>query len=204
MRYMPIFVDLSGKHVLLAGAGKVARRRASQLLEAGAFLTVIAPRISEEFAGLPAVELIERPIQAADISARYRLVLAATDDTSVNVMISDVCDGLGILCNRCDDFVHGSFVCGATLARGPIICSSMAGGVPEVAKFLNAKVESLLTPGLLELATLLAELRPALKSSKKLKLSVRDFIGKLVSDETITRIESEGCEKLREEILACL
>ncbi|MBU1107565.1 MAG: bifunctional precorrin-2 dehydrogenase/sirohydrochlorin ferrochelatase [Candidatus Riflebacteria bacterium] len=204
MRYMPIFVDLSGKRVLLSGAGRVALRRARQLLAAGAELTVIAPHISEEFRTLPDVELVERTIQPTDVSTLYQLVIIATDNAAVNAMISDQCDRVGVLCNRCDDFAAGNFVCGKTLARGPIICSTMAGGVPEVAKFLNTKIESLLTPGFVELAALLAELRPAIKASNRREQSVRDFIGCLVNDETITRIEHEGTEKLREEILACL
>jgi len=33
---------------------------------------------------------------------------------------------------------------------------------------------------------------------------VRDVIANLVNDETIARIEREGIDKLREEIMACL
>lgn len=204
MRYMPIFVDLAEKSVLLVGAGRVALRRARQLLEAGARLTVIAPQINEEFSALQGVELIERPVVAADILMQYRLVIVATDQTAVNEMVSEECERLHILCNRCDDFVQGDFVCGGTVARGPVISATMAGGVPEVAKFLNAKVACLMTPGFGELATLLAELRPAIKASPKQGGRVREFIFGLVNDQIIARIEREGCEKLREEIMACL
>ncbi|EKD83700.1 MAG: Uroporphyrin-III C-methyltransferase-like protein [uncultured bacterium] len=204
MRYMPIFVDLAGKSVLLVGAGRVALRRSRQLLDAGARLTVIATDIDSEFKSMAGIELIERPVQDGDVTARYRLVIAATDSTAVNSMISAECERLGILCNRCDDFSQGSFVCGGTLSRGPVLCATMAGGVPEVAKFLNAKIDGLMTPGFIELASLLAELRPAIKASQKQGQRVRDFIFSFTNDKTIARIEREGCDKLREEILACL
>jgi len=105
MRYMPIFVDLEAKPVLIVGAGIVALRRARQLLDAGARVTVIAPSAVAEFRELAGVELVERPVQIEDVSSDYRLVIAATDNADVNAMISDECADLGILCNRCDDLV---------------------------------------------------------------------------------------------------
>ncbi len=117
-------------------------------------------------------------------------------------MISDECAELGILCNRCDSFAEGSFVCGNVLRRGPVTCATMAGGVPEIAKYINLKINSLLTPALIELATLLVELRPAIKDARQEQ--PRELIASLVSDEPIARIERDGTANLREEIMACL
>ncbi|NLF96414.1 MAG: bifunctional precorrin-2 dehydrogenase/sirohydrochlorin ferrochelatase [Candidatus Riflebacteria bacterium] len=202
MRYMPIFIDLEAKPVLVVGAGPVALRRARQLLDAGARVTVIAPTFVAEFRELAGVELIERPVQIDDVLADYRLVIVATDNQDVNAMISDECAELGILCNRCDSFAEGSFVCGNVLRRGPVTCATMAGGVPEIARYLNRKIDGLISPALVELASLLVELRPAIKTSRPGQ--TRDFIAGLVNDETIARIELEGIDKLREEIMACL
>ena len=41
--YFPLFVDLRGKKILIAGAGKIAARRATALVEFGADVTVVAP-----------------------------------------------------------------------------------------------------------------------------------------------------------------
>ena len=202
MRYMPIFIDLEAKPVLVVGAGPVALRRARQLLDAGARVPVIAPTFVAEFRELAGVELIERPVQIDDVLADYRLVIVATDNQDVNAMISDECAELGILCNRCDSFAEGSFVCGNVLRRGPVTCATMAGGVPEIARYLNRKIDGLISPALVELASLLVELRPAIKTSRPGQ--TRDFIAGLVNDETIARIELEGIDKLREEIMACL
>ena len=141
-------------------------------------------------------------MQIEDVSSDYRLVIAATDNADVNAMISDECADLGILCNRCDDFSEGSFVCGNTLRHGPITCATMAGGVPEIAKYLNRKIDTLISPAIVELASLLVELRPLIKAARPGQ--TRDFIAALVNDETIARIEREGIAKLREEITACL
>lgn len=41
--YFPLFVDLQGKNILIVGAGKIAARRATVLVEFGADVTVVAP-----------------------------------------------------------------------------------------------------------------------------------------------------------------
>lgn len=202
MKYMPVFINLEAKPVLIVGAGQVALRRARQLIDVGARVTVIAPSIIAEFRELAGVELVERLVQIEDVSTHYRLVIVATDNEDVNHMISDECAQRNILCNRCDSFAEGSFVCGNTLRRGPVTCATMAGGVPEIAKYLNQKIDALMTPALIELASLLVELRPLIKAARPGQ--VRDVIANLVNDETIARIEREGIDKLREEIMACL
>ena len=202
MRYMPVFMNLEAKPVLIVGAGQVALRRARQLIDVGARVTVIAPSIIAEFRELAGVELVERPVQIEDVSTDYRLVIVATDNEDVNHMISDECAQRDILCNRCDSFAEGSFICGNTLRRGPVTCATMAGGVPEIAKYLNQKIDALMSPALIELESLLVELRPLIKAARPGQ--VRDVIANLVNDETIARIEREGIDKLREEIMACL
>ncbi|HNL25127.1 MAG TPA: NAD(P)-dependent oxidoreductase, partial [Pseudomonadales bacterium] len=45
MDYLPICIDLRGRHCLLVGGGEVARRKAETLLRAGATLRLVAPAI---------------------------------------------------------------------------------------------------------------------------------------------------------------
>jgi uroporphyrin-III C-methyltransferase/precorrin-2 dehydrogenase/sirohydrochlorin ferrochelatase len=202
MKYFPVFIDLVGKKVLIVGGGQVALRRARQLLAAEARVTLVAPLVLAEFRDLVGVDLVERPVEITDVSKDYCMVIVATDNERVNAMVSDKCKELGILCNRCDNFSEGSFVCGCSLVREPLVCAVMAGGVPEMAKYVSARIDELLSPSMLALAGLLAELRPAIKAAKPGE--VGQFIAGLVNDETLARIEREGVSVLREEILACL
>jgi uroporphyrin-III C-methyltransferase/precorrin-2 dehydrogenase/sirohydrochlorin ferrochelatase len=202
MKYFPVFIDLVGKKVLIVGGGQVALRRARQLLAAEARVTLVAPLVLAEFRDLVGVDLVERPVEITDVSKDYCMVIVATDNERVNAMVSDICEKLGILCNRCDNFREGSFVCGCSLLREPLVCTVMAGGVPEMAKYLSARIDKLLSPSLLALAGLLVELRPAIKAARPGEVGT--FIARLVNDETLARIEREGISSLREEILACL
>jgi uroporphyrin-III C-methyltransferase/precorrin-2 dehydrogenase/sirohydrochlorin ferrochelatase len=49
---LPIFLNLSGRDVVLVGAGRVAAGKLRQLLAAGARVTVVAPEIGDEVAAL--------------------------------------------------------------------------------------------------------------------------------------------------------
>lgn len=48
MAYFPMFVDLTGRHVLVVGGGKIAARRVRTLLEFGCEITVVSPKVCEE------------------------------------------------------------------------------------------------------------------------------------------------------------
>ena len=50
MRYFPLFLDIKDKLVLLVGGGDVAARKFALLAEAGATITVVAPRLGDELA----------------------------------------------------------------------------------------------------------------------------------------------------------
>ena len=49
MQYLPLFVKLTDKPVLIVGGGSVALRKAGTLLSAGAKLTVVAPDFAAEY-----------------------------------------------------------------------------------------------------------------------------------------------------------
>ena len=49
MSHYPLFADLRNRPVLLAGAGKVAERKAESLLSAGARVRVVAETLNPQF-----------------------------------------------------------------------------------------------------------------------------------------------------------
>lgn len=204
MRYMPLFVDLKNRKVLIIGGGRVALRRARQFSEAGAHLTIIAPEILPEFAGLPNSTQLLRKACAEDISSNFLLTLIASNDSQFNAEMAERCRSLNLLFNRCDSFEESSFINGSLINAGEIIGAVTSGGVPAISKHLQKKIEQLLTPELLELSRLLAELRPAIKASKLLQGSHNEFIASWVNEETLARLRDENSDNLRQEILACL
>lgn len=107
--FFPIFVDLSDKNILIIGAGKVAFRKISTLLETGAYITVFAKQIKEkEITKLlfdkPNIQLIMKEVDENSldeiITNKYILVIAGTDDKELNSAIVKCCNKKNILVNN--------------------------------------------------------------------------------------------------------
>ena len=103
--YFPIFIDLSEKHIVVVGAGKIASRRVRTLLEFAGKITVVAPEISEEIlamAGKGPVQLKKRAFEEADLDGAD-MVLAITDDKELNKKIGTLCKEKKIPVNTSHD-----------------------------------------------------------------------------------------------------
>ena len=86
--FFPLFVDMSGRKVLVAGGGNIAERRIKVLLDFGADITVISPEVTEYIeraASLQTIRLHKRKYQQGDITDMTPfLVIAATGNRQVN------------------------------------------------------------------------------------------------------------------------
>src|SRR5688572_16597713 len=155
MRYFPLFLDLAGKPVLLVGGGDVAARKYSLLGEAGAVVTIVAPRLGGELAeavGRGAVTHLAREFQVADIDGRW-LVVAATNDRAVNAAVAAAANAARIPCNVVDDRELSSFIMPAIIDRSPVqIAVSTGGTSPVLARLIRERLETLLDGSLGTLA----------------------------------------------------
>src|SRR5262249_61554550 len=78
---LPLFLNLTGRSVVLVGGGRVATAKLQQLEAVGAEVTVVAPQISEGIRK-HRVRLIERGFEAADLDAAWLAVAAATPEVN--------------------------------------------------------------------------------------------------------------------------
>jgi precorrin-2 dehydrogenase/sirohydrochlorin ferrochelatase len=141
--HYPIFVNLHGRQVLVAGAGTVALRKTLGLVEAGAEVTVVAPEIDPAFEKLP-VTLVRRQFRPSDLHA-CMLVFAATDDRTVNRRIGVAARKLSILANIADRAEECDFMVPARVTSGTVqIAISTGGRSPRLAKELRKKLEQIL------------------------------------------------------------
>jgi precorrin-2 dehydrogenase / sirohydrochlorin ferrochelatase len=141
--YYPVFLNLEGRAVLVAGAGKVALRKTRGLVEAGARITVVAPRWEPEFEGLP-VRLVRRRFRVSDLDG-VLLVFAATDDRRVNRRIGIEAGRRGILANVADKAEECDFILPARIARGGVqIAVSTGGRDPRLSSALRKRLEEIL------------------------------------------------------------
>ena len=143
MAFYPVFLDPRGKPVLVAGAGKVGLRKIKGLLEAGARVTVVAPRAESELESLPVAWQRHR-FRKADLRGAV-LAFAATDDRKVNHAVATEAKRLGIPVNVADAPSECDFLVPARVCKGSVqIAVSTSGRSPRLATALRRKLERLL------------------------------------------------------------
>ena len=129
----PLFINLENRLVVIVGAGEVGRRKLAGLLQIGAQVRLIDPRMSEEITNLPGVETLKRNFGVGDL-ANSVLVFACTDSPEVNRLVVKEAQRRKIFCSSVDNPDRGDFILPAILRRGPLtLAISTAGGSPALA-----------------------------------------------------------------------
>ena len=150
----PVNLELTGKRCLLVGAGRIALRKAEQLIACGADVTVLAPEAHAGFSELP-VTVDRRPYRSGDV-AGYRLVITATGDHVVDQQIHDEAEALGIWVNSADDPDRCTFTLPAVVRRGDLMVTvSTAGSSPALSSWMRRRLEQIIGD---EYAAITAEL----------------------------------------------
>ncbi len=162
MALYPIFLDLTGGRVLVAGAGSVGRRKIAGLLDTGVSeILVLDPGASGDlFSDEARVRLARRAAAADDVAGRV-LAFAATSDKAENARVALLCKAAGVLCNVADDPPACAFHVPALAVAGDIrVAVSTAGLSPALARRIRLEIESSVLPRHAALATLMGRLRP--------------------------------------------
>jgi glutamyl-tRNA reductase len=122
---------LEGKRCLVVGGGKVAFRKISGLLDAGARVTVVSPELDDRLvawaqAGL--IHHIRREFEETDPDG-HLLVFAATGTRFVNRRVLAACRDRHVLCCPVDgNWTDGDFVTPATFRDGNLTVAITTGG----------------------------------------------------------------------------
>lgn len=137
----PLFLDLSGRDVLLLGQGEAAERRHATLLRAGA-------RVRRADAFAPA--LLDGCVLA---------IGAGADEDSL-IALHGAAVARGIPVNVVDRPALSSFVTPAVVERLPLqIAIGSGGAAPVLARLLRARIETLVDPAYGRLAALAERLK---------------------------------------------
>ena len=147
MTGLPVLLDISGRLVVVVGGGAVATRRVATLLDAGAVVRVVAPAVSDEIdRGRASVE--RRRFVPSDLDGTW-LVVACTDDPSVNARIAEVAATTRTFCIRADAAAGGTARVPAVLRRGDLVVAVNGGDDPRRAGALRDAIGLALDTGAL-------------------------------------------------------
>ena len=141
MDFLPIFINIKGQKCLVVGGGKVATRKTMLLLQAGGRVTIIAPRLDSALENITSCAESFHPDQLDGAA----LVIAATDDNTINQLVSQSAKSRYIPVNVVDHPGLCSFIMPAIVDRSPILIAiSSSGKSPVLARLLRAHLETII------------------------------------------------------------
>ncbi len=166
MDYLPIFIAIRNKPCIVVGGGEVAARKVSLLLQAGADVLVVAPRLGETLAQQVSKGEVRHRAAAftADDLDGARLVIAATDNEDVNRQVAEAAGARRLPVNVVDSPALCTFVMPAIIDRSPLVLAVSSGGAaPVLARMVRARLESMIPASYGRLAKLAGQFRDQVK-----------------------------------------
>ena len=192
----PLWLNLTGRVVVIVGGGAVAARKAAGVLAGGANdVRVVASQL-----------MVQMPQQVRIINERYAahhldgagLVFAATDDPQVNAAVVRDARARSVPVNRADadDDADGDFIVPAVLRQGALMIAVSAGGAPALAARVRDEIQRMLDARWQKLAEATQTLRPMILSSVHDAQRRREALHDLATEDA-ARFALEGENSLR-------
>lgn len=188
-RLFPIFLKAGELDMLIVGGGEVALEKLTFLLKSSpdARVKILAPEIRDEILDLcrryNLVKIQER--YAVDFLNNTDVVIAATNDSLVNLQIYKDCKSRRILVNVPDTPEICDFYLGGIVTKGHLkIAISTNGKSPTLAKRLRQLFEEVFPENINELLINLHTYRKTLKLDFKEKVDHLNEITKKMIEQT--------------------
>jgi precorrin-2 dehydrogenase/sirohydrochlorin ferrochelatase len=187
VRPYPLMMNLEGRQVIVVGGGRVAARKIVGLLESGALVVVISPKLEPDLENLRKDGRIEWASDTFDESVLDRypkavLLFGTTDQRDVNLRVFAAAMERGILCNIADVPDLCTFIVPAVISQGDLLIAVSTGGSsPALARRIREDLEKRFGPEYAAMTRLMAEIRKqvlrtgsASDENKKLFLEIVD------------------------------
>lgn len=157
----PMFVDISNKSCIVIGAGEVAYRKISTLLNYGALITVISPKICTcifELNQNSKLKIIERKYRYSDLENAYMVLACATQ--AVNIQVCNELKNKNIFFNCAKPSEYSNFMFPAVINRGALtIGISTNGASPSLCSHIKKQIDDVLPINIGEYIEVLAKFR---------------------------------------------
>ena len=150
---LPIFLDLAGKRVVVAGGGEPVAWKAELFAAAGAQVTVFAEQPCAELVAFirasgSAVTLERRAWRESDLDGAW-LAVADAEDPDEAARFAAAARARGILVNVIDQPAHCDFQFGAIVNRSPVVVGiSTDGAAPILGQAIRRRIEAILPASL--------------------------------------------------------
>jgi len=197
MPSFPVMLSVRDRRCVIIGGGSVALRRAASLIEAGATVALIAPKIDPGLADLP-IEVSQRAYQPGDLEGAW-LVITASDDSKVNRQVADNARRAGVLVNRVDEPESGDFTVPAHAHHGPVTLAVHTDGASaSAAATIRHQLSDALDPDWPRLLAHAAEYRSLIQQRFDDPGQRRERLMKLADPAAIAILKEQGDHALLE------
>ena len=179
-------LKLTGRRCLVVGGGDIGLEKVEGLLACDGRVVLVAPTAVPELEALAAEGSIEwerREYRASDLERTF-IVIAATNDTDVNISVYEDAERRAMLVNIVDVPPLCNFILPAIVRTGPLaIAISTAGASPALAKRIKAQVAAEYGEPYARLAVLLNEVRGWAKGTLPTYQDRKAFFESIVNGE---------------------
>jgi precorrin-2 dehydrogenase / sirohydrochlorin ferrochelatase len=185
----PVYIAclrLRGRRCAVVGGGDIGLEKVEGLLACGGDVVLIAPEAIDELAALAdegSIAWERRTYEPADLEGTF-IVIAATDDTDVNIRIYEDAERRAMLVNVVDVPPLCNFILPAIVRQGSMaIAISTQGASPALAKRMKREITDQFGPAYAELAVILNEVRGWAKGTLPTYQDRKEFFEGIVNGE---------------------
>ncbi len=193
MQALPIFINIKNRHCVVIGGGDIALRKVTMLLKASGAITLISPTLCHALQQLvddEKIQYLKADFEASQLAGAC-LIIAATDDKTVNEAVSINAKRLNIPVNVVDAPALCTFTMGSIIERSPVVIAiSSEGKAPVLARYIRAKIETMLPASYGRIATIAGEFRDQVKAKFTTTQARRIFGEDVLQGPLVERILS--------------
>jgi precorrin-2 dehydrogenase / sirohydrochlorin ferrochelatase len=180
-------LKLTGRRCVVVGGGSIGLEKVEGLLACDGQVTLIAPHAEQtlrDYAREGSIEWLEREYAGPADLQRAFMVIAATDDTDVNIAVFEDAERRAMLANVVDVPPLCNFILPAIVRTGPLaIAISTAGASPALAKRMKREIEAQYGEPYAQLAVLLNEVRGWAKGTLPTYQDRKEFFEGIVNGD---------------------
>lgn len=205
--YYPIYLDIENRDVVVIGGGNVCARKVETMMKYGARVTVVSPEFTDEilqWASEGCINLKRKRYDHSDLQAA-NIVIASTDDQSVNEQIAADCRARRIPVNVVDVTPLCEFIIPAIVEKGSVqIAVSTGGKSPALARTLKEDLQRMIGPEYAEVNDLMATLRDGAKKVLPTDIDRKHFFDGIIAAGLLDLLRAGKRAEARETIIrAC-
>ena len=203
MAITPLMINLHEKKVVIVGGGNVAERRIQTLLESGALITVVSPKVRKEVHNYwkkGRINWIKKYVTASDLDEAFLIIIATNNPVVNRSIILDAPSNA--LINAATNAELGNVEFPSFFRRGKLAISiSTNGASPQLAKKIKEQLQTVYNDNYEGYVDFLYESRQLMKHSHLDRKQQNRLLKELISEIYLDNYEQEKAIKRLESLL---